>query len=88
VTGDYTGWHARGCFDFLPGSVWSGATGGSDGRIVSSLENTLIALREGRSCPTVYDTRFLLQWPEHLGGGQLEIEFQGAMTLVPLMGAV
>lgn len=28
VTGDYTGWHAKGCVDFLPGSIWSGAGGG------------------------------------------------------------
>jgi len=28
VTGDYAGWHAKGCVDFLPGSLWSGAGGG------------------------------------------------------------
>lgn len=28
VTGDYSGWHAKGCVDFLPGSLWSGAGGG------------------------------------------------------------
>jgi hypothetical protein len=28
VTGDYTGWHAKGCVDFLPGSLWAGAGGG------------------------------------------------------------
>lgn len=28
VTGDFSGWRARGCVDFLPGSIWSGACGG------------------------------------------------------------
>lgn len=28
VTGDYRGWHAKGCVDFLPGSLWAGAGGG------------------------------------------------------------
>lgn len=28
VTDDYTGWHALGTLEFLPGSVWSGAAGG------------------------------------------------------------
>lgn len=28
ITPDLTGWRALGCLDFLPGSIWSGATGG------------------------------------------------------------
>jgi len=28
VTADFSGWHALGCLDFLPGSVWAGASGG------------------------------------------------------------
>lgn len=28
VTEDYSGWKALGCLDFLPGSVWAGASGG------------------------------------------------------------
>jgi hypothetical protein len=28
VTDDYSGWHALGCMDFLPGSLWAGASGG------------------------------------------------------------
>ncbi len=28
LTADRSGWHALGCLDFLPGSVWAGATGG------------------------------------------------------------
>jgi hypothetical protein len=28
ITPDFNGWRALGCLDFLPGSIWSGATGG------------------------------------------------------------
>lgn len=28
LTPDYTGWHALGCLEFLPGSFWAGAEGG------------------------------------------------------------
>lgn len=28
LTEDLTGWHALGCLDFLPGSLWAGASGG------------------------------------------------------------
>lgn len=28
LTGDMKGWHALGCLDFLPGSIWAGASGG------------------------------------------------------------
>jgi hypothetical protein len=28
LTDDRTGWHAMGCLEFLPGSIWSGARGG------------------------------------------------------------
>ncbi|MGN9913958.1 hypothetical protein ACTMTJ_41150 [Phytohabitans sp. LJ34] len=28
VTEDYSGWRALGCMDFLPGSIWAGASGG------------------------------------------------------------
>jgi hypothetical protein len=28
VSDDMSGWHALGCMDFLPGSLWSGASGG------------------------------------------------------------
>ena len=28
ITPDQKGWRALGCLDFLPGSLWSGATGG------------------------------------------------------------
>jgi hypothetical protein len=28
VSPDYSGWHAVGCLEFLPGSLWAGAEGG------------------------------------------------------------
>lgn len=28
VTEDFSGWHAMGCLEILPGSMWSGAKGG------------------------------------------------------------
>lgn len=28
VSPDYRGWRALGCMDFLPGSIWAGASGG------------------------------------------------------------
>jgi hypothetical protein len=28
LTEDRSGWHALGCLDFLPGSIWAGAAGG------------------------------------------------------------
>lgn len=28
VTEDFSGWRALGCMDFLPGSIWAGASGG------------------------------------------------------------
>jgi len=28
LTENLSGWHALGCLDFLPGSLWAGATGG------------------------------------------------------------
>jgi hypothetical protein len=28
LTPDHSGWHALGCLDFLPGSLWAGASGG------------------------------------------------------------
>jgi hypothetical protein len=28
LTSGFTGWHAIGCLDFLPGSLWAGAGGG------------------------------------------------------------
>ena len=33
-----------------------------------------------------YETTFLIEWPEHLGGGHIVIPFVGAMSVVPVMG--
>jgi hypothetical protein len=50
------------------------------------LEESLAVLRDGRTTRVAYETTFLVQWPEHLGGGDITIDFSGAMALVPLMG--
>jgi len=34
----------------------------------------------------VYDTSFLIQWPEHLGGGVVNVDVTGSMILVPIAG--
>jgi hypothetical protein len=49
------------------------------------LGDTLDALQQGRSVPVAYETRFLLQWPEHLGGGTVTIDLEGTMMLEPLL---
>jgi hypothetical protein len=33
----------------------------------------------------VFDTRFLVEWPEHLGGGLLNIDLVGSMVLAPVL---
>jgi len=33
----------------------------------------------------VYETRFFVQWPAHLGGDEIVIDFAGAMTLLPVL---
>jgi len=43
-------------------------------------------LRDGRPTRVAYETTFLIQWPEHLGGGTITVDFAGAMALVPVMG--
>jgi len=50
------------------------------------LGDTLAALKDGRSVRVAYETTFLIQWPEHLGGGDLTIDFAGAMAIVPVLG--
>jgi hypothetical protein len=47
------------------------------------LEDTLAVLKDGRPANVAYETTFLIGWPDHLGGGTLSIEFEGAMVLVP-----
>jgi hypothetical protein len=43
-------------------------------------------LQRGRSANVGYDTRFLIEWPEHLGGGAVELDLRGTMSLVPTLG--
>ena len=33
-----------------------------------------------------FDTTFLINWPEHLGGGSIGVDVSGAMVLAPLLG--
>jgi hypothetical protein len=51
------------------------------------LGDTLEVLREGKVATVAYETTFLINWPEHLGGGTDHLGLKGAMTIVPLMGA-
>jgi hypothetical protein len=50
------------------------------------LGDTLEALRDGRPVQVGYATRFLIMWPEHLGGGEVTLEVEGTMVLKPLLG--
>ena len=49
------------------------------------MEDALTVLSDNRPAQVGYDTRFLILWPEHLGGGEVRVEFVGTMTLVPLL---
>jgi hypothetical protein len=40
-------------------------------------------LRQGRPSHVAYDTAFFISWPEHLGGGSVELRLRGTMLLVP-----
>ena len=40
-------------------------------------------LRQGRPAHVAYDTLFFISWPEHLGGGSVELRLRGTMLLVP-----
>jgi len=51
------------------------------------LEDTLIGLKEGRPVHVAYDTTFLINWPEHLGGGSVNLSLYGAMVLIPELGS-
>jgi hypothetical protein len=33
----------------------------------------------------LYGTRFFVNWPEHLGGGSINIDLAGTMVLIPLL---
>jgi hypothetical protein len=47
------------------------------------LGENLDVLRLGRPAHVAYDTVFFISWPEHLGGGSVELRLQGTMLLVP-----
>jgi len=42
-------------------------------------------LADGQSAAVVFDTRFLIEWPEHLNGGLVNIDLVGSMVLVPIL---
>jgi hypothetical protein len=88
INPDYSGWEAQSCLDFLPGSMWSGAGGGWAGRGFSSLENNLSNLRAGRPAWVDWTTHFVLQWPEFLGGGAVEVDIDGSMEFTPILERV
>ena len=35
-----------------------------------------------------YDTAFFISWPEHLGGGSVELRLRGTMLLVPFFAHI
>jgi hypothetical protein len=43
-------------------------------------------LRDGRPVQVLYDTRFFIRWPEHLGGGSAFLDLRGSMVLLPSLG--
>jgi hypothetical protein len=49
------------------------------------LEDDLGALRRGVPLHMLYETTFFVEWPEHLGGGRVAIDFAGAMLLLPVL---
>jgi hypothetical protein len=49
------------------------------------LEESLAKLKENVPVQIKYETTFLVTWPEHLGGGESNIDLEGTMMLVPLL---
>jgi hypothetical protein len=45
----------------------------------------LKALTEGSPVQVQYETTFFVNWPEHLGGGSVEVDLYGTMILDPLL---
>jgi hypothetical protein len=52
------------------------------------LGENLEVLRQGRPAHVAYDTTFFISWPEHLGGGSVELCLRGTMLLVPLFAHI
>jgi hypothetical protein len=44
-----------------------------------------MALKRGTPVVVAYDTRFLINWPEHLGGANVYMDLVGTMVLTPSM---
>jgi len=42
-------------------------------------------LADGRSAAVLFDTTFLINWPEMLGGGCTSLDVTGSMLLVPFL---
>lgn len=53
--------------------------------MTSSLGDDLSVLKQGKPVQVGYHTRFLINWPEHLGGGTSLLDLDGTMVLVPLL---
>jgi hypothetical protein len=49
------------------------------------LGDSLLVLKEGRPARVQYETRFIVNWPDHLGGGDVFVDLEGTMVLVPLL---
>lgn len=45
----------------------------------------MTALRRGKSVHVLYETRFLINWPEQLGGGTVIADVDGSMLMVPML---
>jgi len=49
------------------------------------LGDDLSALREGGTVQMLFGSQFLVNWPKHLGGGSVYVDFEGSMVLTPLL---
>jgi len=49
------------------------------------LEEAITVLADNRPVQVAYSTTFFINWPEHLGGSNVLVPFDGTMTLVPHM---
>jgi hypothetical protein len=36
---------------------------------------------------SLYETTFFIGWPEHLGGGSVNLDLRGTMVLIPLLAS-
>jgi len=42
-------------------------------------------MRKGTPVVMVYETRFLINWPQHLGGDMVYMDLVGTMILRPML---